>query len=62
MGFNRFSENNVAVAGKRWCGLARFPSHSNIIFANVVISWVLATFFVNAERGLGGHTETGHYP
>ena len=49
IGFIRFREIEVAVAAAACMGGPPHCSHSNIFFANVDISKVLATFFVNAE-------------
>ena len=53
VGFIRFSENKVAVAAAALVERPPHCSHSNFIFADVDISKVLATFFVDLEaRGL----------
>ena len=53
IGFIRFCENKVAVAAAACMGGPPHCSHSNFIFADVDISKVLATFFVDLEaRGL----------
>ena len=58
MCFIRLCENKVAVAAAACMGGPPHCSHSNIIFANVDISKVLATFSVRSDTELAQRTFT----
>ena len=59
--FIRVCENNVAVTAAALMGGPPNCSHSNIIFVNVDISKVLATFFANAAPHFGPGFGNEHY-